>query len=167
MPHYNIWIMKSLNELKNQLYSSDWNISLNSAERLAKLNSNKSVSILIEGLNSNNNFTRNACALGIRGMKNEYAFKELWNCIMKLGPYEEIGTLVYALEMSDCSCHLLELLSLYIDGNFEVENSIETIISEQIFKIKDVEESKLKKLILSNKLKLSHLKIITKKINEA
>lgn len=75
--------------LKRKLFSENWKISLSAADELAYLNTKDAISILIEGLKSENNFFRNASALAIRDSNNNLAFNELWNRIIVLGPHEE------------------------------------------------------------------------------
>ena len=154
-------------ELKSNLFNDNWDTSLKAADLLAKSNTNETIAILIEGLNSENNFIRNASALGIRNTNNQFAFNALWIRIMELGPNEEIGTLVYALEMADCSNYLIELLDLFFNSNFEVSHSVKTIIEQQIFYLNDDEYIKVYELLNSKKLTINQMGIKYKRKNEA
>ena len=120
-------------QLKINLYSKDWKTSIAAADKLAELNTPLAISILIEGLKSNDNFIRNASSLGISEANNKSAYLALWNRILELGADEEIGTLVYSMETADCSNYLLEIIKLYYNGNYEVQNSASTILDEQTF----------------------------------
>lgn len=153
--------------LKRKLFLENWKISLSAADELAYLNTKDAISILIEGLKSENNFIRNASALGIRDSNNKLAFNELWNRIIELGPHEEIGTLIYAMEMADCSRFLLKMLELFFIGNYEVKSSVSTIIDKQIFLLTTEEMLKSEEILESNKLTFKCMNIKYKIINEA
>ena len=161
--------MKSqdLEDLKNNLYSKDWKTSLKAADKLAELNTFSAISILIEGIKSEDNWIRNASALGIREAKNELAHIALWNRIIELGPYEEIGTLVYSMEKADCSNYLVELINLYIEGNYEVGNSTLTVMSEQTFKLNNEELTKIERILKKHGKIFEELKLKYSIINEA
>lgn len=144
MPHLIKTSLEDISNLKTDLYSEDWETSLKASDTLAKLNRPETISILIVALNSENSWTRNSAALGIRKTNNNSAFRALLDRIKELGPDEEIGTLVYSLETGDCSKYLLNIIDLHFNGNFEVENATTTILNEQEFKLTTEEFEKLK-----------------------
>ncbi len=158
---------QDLEDLKKNLYSKDWKTTLNAADKLAELNTFSAISILIEGIKSDDSRIRNASALGIRGAKNELAHIALWNRIIELGPNEEIGTLVYSMETADCSNYLVELFNINIKGNFEVKNSTLTIMSEQTFKLNNEELTKIERILKKHSKKFGELKLKFSIINEA
>ncbi|MBC7451062.1 MAG: hypothetical protein H7259_06200 [Cytophagales bacterium] len=159
--------MNNIDELKTNLYSNNWETSLDAADKLAELSTPIALSILIEGLKSNDISVRNASALGIREANNESAFLALWNRIVELGPDEQIGTLVYSMEATDCSNYLLEIINLYLNGNFEVENSSEVILTEQTFFVTDEELIAIKKELENHDMKIEDLSVKYKIKNEA
>ena len=121
-----------ITQLEQDLFSNNWETSLNAADRLAEIGSDESINTLIKALASDNNFTRNAAALGIRELNSKNAFYALYNRILELGPNEEIGTLLYGLETSEDASFLIELVEFFFLGNYEVKHSIKTIFDKQI-----------------------------------
>lgn len=151
--------LDNLEELESNLFSNDWEVSVDAADKLAGLNTPESIAVLIKAIDSDDNFIRNAAALGIREANNEVAFLALWNRIIELGPDEEIGTLVYSMEMADCSNYLLELINLYFNGNYEVENSTSVIINEQTFNLTKEELIKIKEELNNQDMTLEDLNV--------
>jgi len=166
MPHLIKTSLEDISNLKTNLYSEDWETSLKASDTLARLNNPEAISVLIDALNSKNNWTRNSAALGIRETNNNYAFRALLERIKELGPHEEIGTLVYSLETVDCSEYLLDIIELHFNGNFEVENATTTILNEQEFKLSNEEFEKLKSKLQEYGMTVEDFDI-KYKINEA
>jgi HEAT repeat protein len=121
--------------LSEQLKSDDWDTSLSAADKLGDIGTDESVQPLLDSIKSDNNFKRNAAALGLMRTKNQKYFDSLMNRIKELGPNEEIGTLFYALENFDCSLNLYDIVELCLSGNGEVQMSAATIFHEQTFKV--------------------------------
>lgn len=160
MPHLKIAaILEDLVELKKMLFSDDWNESLDAADKLAEINSSKSIAILIEGIKSENNLIRNSAALGIRELRNNEAYKELWKRILELGPNGEVGTLVYSMEFADCSKYLSQLVNLFKHGNYEVQNMTHNIIYNQVFYVSENEYIRVKDLLVDLEFDFDDIKI--------
>ncbi len=131
--------MHILKTLKDELYSSDWEISLNASDKLSEIYTPESIEILTDALQSSDNFIRNSGALGIRELKNQEAYKILLKRILELGPNEKIGTLVYSLEYADCKRNLDDLIELFLKGNYEVRMGLNEIFTEQTFELTNEE----------------------------
>jgi hypothetical protein len=81
------------------------------------------------------------------------------NRIKELGPDEEIGTLVYALEDFDCSLNLFDIAELYLRGNAEVQMGTTTILNEQKFKLTKQELKRVRDLLNKFNYSLDGFKI--------
>jgi len=126
---------KEILKLKEEITSEDWKTSLSAADRLANIKTKESLQVLVDNLKSENNFIRNAAALGLMQTGDQEYFEPLIKRIKELGTEEEIGTLVYALENFDCSTILPDIVTLYLKGNFEVRQATTNILNEQSFKL--------------------------------
>ncbi len=145
--------------LGQQLKSDDWEISLSAADRLGDIGTDQSVQPLLDSLKSDNNFKRNAAALGLMRTKNQKYFDSLMSRIKELGPNEEIGTLFYALENFDCSLNLYDIVELCLSGNGEVQMSAATIFDEQTFKVTKKEIRRVNDLLNKSSYSLKSLGI--------
>lgn len=125
------------------MYSENWEESLSAADQLAAMHTDEAIAFLVEALDSNDNWIRNAASLGIREANNSSASKALLERIKELGTDEEIGTLVYSLETFDCSRNLLDIVNLYFDGNYEVKVSAKAIFEDQQFQLTQKELGKV------------------------
>lgn len=153
-----------INQLKANLYSDVWKTSLEAADTLSELNTNEAIDILIDALSSENNFIRNASALGIREADSKKAFDALFNRIKELGPHEEIGTLVYSLETANCNDYIMDLIDFYFNGNLEVTSALTTIFNEQNFVLTKDSMNKLEAILKRNNTTIQNFKlnVITK-----
>jgi len=148
-----------INILKEQINSDDWGTSLSAADRLGDIGTEESVQLLLDTLKSNDNFKRNAAALGLMRTKNQRCFAPLMNRIKELGTDEEIGTLVYALEDFDCSSNLYDIVNLYVRGNAEVQMGTTTILNDQKFKLTKQEMKRVRDLLNEFNYSLDGFKI--------
>jgi HEAT repeat protein len=133
--------------LKEQVKSDDWETSLSAADRLGDIGTEEAIQPLLDNLKSDDNFRRNAAALGLMRTKNQKYFNTLINRIKELGVREEIGTLVYALENFDCSLNLYDIVDLYLNGNAEVQMGTTTILNEQKFTLTKEEIKRVSDLL--------------------
>lgn len=135
--------MTDLQSIKDRLYSKNWEESLSAVDQLAAMHTEEAITILVEALDSTDNWIRNAASLGIREANNPSASKALLERIKELGTDEEIGTLVYSLETFDSSRNLLDIVNLYFNGNYEVKVSAKTILEDQQFQLTQNELEKV------------------------
>jgi hypothetical protein len=155
----NTFMDKEIFKLREEIKSNVWETCLSAADRLADMGTEESVQLLVDYLQSNENFTRNAAALGLMRTGNQKYLSPLINRIKELGPQEEIGTLVYALESFDCNTILLDIVSLYLEGNFEVRQATTNILNEQSFQVTKKELEKIEKQLEDHDYALDSFKI--------
>lgn len=146
-------------KLFEQFKSSTWEVKLEVADKIAKLNSEEGNLFLVEQLESDDVLTRNAAALGIRETHSNYFLEPLMTRITNLGLHENIGTLVYALENLNCSNHLVHIIALYINGSTEVKMSTSTILQEQEFNISKLDKENIDVELKKDNQTLDGLKI--------
>ena len=146
-------------KLFEQFKSSTWEVKLEVADKIAKLNSEEGNLFLVEQLESDDVLTRNAAALGIRETHNNYFLEPLMTRITSLGLHENIGTLVYALENLNCSNQLVHIIALYINGSAEVKMSTSTILQEQEFNISKLDKENIDLELKKDNQTLDGLKI--------
>ena len=79
--------------------------------------------------------------------------------IKELGPEEEIGTLVYALEDFDCSAILPDIVTLYLKGNFEVRQATTNILNKQSFKVTTKELNEIENELKDYEYSLDSFKV--------
>ena len=126
-------IPNHIEHLKASIHSVDWETAKNASDELATIGGKEVVDFLISLLNQSNAKLRNVAALGLREMRDNCAIEPLLNAINKKGNENNRGTMVYALQTSDCSQKLPEIFDLLFYGNFEVRMMASTILEEQIF----------------------------------
>lgn len=105
--------------------------SLEDIRKRGKAHGVGSVTLLLKNKDAQ---IRNAAALILREMRNDKAVEPLMKAIKNSRDRNNIGTLVYALEVLDCSKWLLALIDLVLHGNYEVQNHALAIIAKQSFK---------------------------------
>ena len=130
-----------MQDLFEKFNSSDFELSQNAADEIARRNTREGNEFLIKQLSSNDNLKRNTSALGMSESRNEFFKEPLLQRILELGTKEDIGTLVYALESFDCSDLLVEIIKLHVNGSDEVKMGTSTILLEQKFKISEQEKN--------------------------
>lgn len=145
--------------LKQQIASDNWEINLSAADRLGDIGTDESVHPLLDNLKSDDNFKRNAAALGLMRTKNQKYFDSLMNRIKELGLDEDRGTLVFALEAFDCSSNLYDIVDLYLNGNAEVRMGTTTILNDQKFKLTRKEIKRVSDLLHRFNYSLDEFKI--------
>ena len=150
---------KEIAKLKQEIKSDDWKTSLSAADRLADIGTEESVQLLVDNLQSEDNFIRNAAALGLMRTGNQKFFNPLINRIKELGSEEEIGTLVYALEGFDCCAILSDIVNLFLKGNFEVRQATTNILNDQSFQVTRKELEKIEKQLKDHDYSLDSFKI--------
>ena len=150
---------KAILKLKEEITSEDWQISLSAAERLANIKTKESLQVLVDSLKSENHLIRNAAALGPMQTSDQEYVEPLIKRIKELGPEEEIGTLVYALEDFDCSAILPDIVTLYLKGNFEVRQATTNILNKQSFKVTTKELNEIENELKDYEYSLDSFKV--------
>ena len=125
--------MRSLKELKQDILSDDWKTALAASDALAQIGGKAALDILLPLLSSPASWTRNAAALGLRDIGDNAAVEPLVHAISALGPQDDRGTLVYALQSLDCSRQFRFLFDLTLCDVFELQNHALAILKEQEF----------------------------------
>ncbi len=145
--------MKDYREIINQLYSENWDESLEASDRLVKIyeSNNQIVDLLIEVLeNAESDNAINATALALREISDNKAFDALLKAIEKRKSSNNISTLVYALENYNCKNHFLDIFSLFVFSNkADVMLSSYNILTEQVFEVSR-EDLNIAQKILNN-----------------
>ena len=129
---------------RHRIITKDSKISLAVVKKRRQINGIKDVISLLKSKNAQ---IRNSAALTLRDMQDNKAVKPLMKAIKDPGNKKDCGTLVYALEVLDCSKCLLTLVDLALHGNYEVQNHALTIITEQSFKANPKDISKARAMI--------------------
>lgn len=144
-----ILMERELEKLKEQIKSDDWDTCLSAVDRLAQIDSTESTNILLDMLKSGDSQIRNLAAVAMRESKNQKYFGPLIKRINELGPSGQIGTLVYALELLDCSHNLFDIANLNLNSgtNLEVKHSTTVILNEQDFLVTKDELKKVNELL--------------------
>jgi|GEM_PF-3549123 len=109
----------SLQALRNALESEDWEAAYKAAQALGSLATQESEQALIDALGSASPLTRNSAALAIPDRKLQRAVPALVNAILNPANLNHRGTLVYALEVMDCTQLFSFLFRLALEGNYE------------------------------------------------
>lgn len=87
---------------------------------------------LLKGLRSVVHRERNGAALELRELVQD-AIVAIWRSIRRPANRNNRGTLVYTLELLDCSEHFDDLIDLAINGNLEVQCHALRILQRQSF----------------------------------
>lgn len=148
-----------ISKLREEISSEDWETSLSAAERLADMGTSESILLLVENLRKKSASIRNAAALGLMRIPREEHLVYLIERIRELGPKEEIGTLVYALECFNCSAILTDIVNLYLNGNFEVRQSANNILNDQSFVLSNIEWEEINRKLQEQDLTLDSFNI--------
>lgn len=112
---------------------------------------------LIAQLESTNSDERNLAALALMDIGEPIAVSPLFSAIFKHGNEDNRGTLVYAVSYFDCTGHLEQLITLVLDGNFEVCWHALEIIESQEFECSEVDSARaLLSEVKRSKLKHEH-----------
>ena len=126
-----------IEELKENIFSEDWELVKSSADKLGEIGGEKVVDFLISLLLLDNSGIRNRAALALEDIKDNRAVEPLLNAIFKKENHNYNGTLVYALESLDCSGKLKEIFRILIYETYEAKMVADTILSEQKFDFND------------------------------
>lgn len=129
-----------MRELFENFNSLDPDTIQNAADEIARRNAEEGNKFLIEKLSSNDPWIRNTVALAMNESENVVFKEPLINRIRQLGPKDQIGTLVFALEAFDCSDILVEIIKLHVNGEAEIKMGTSTILTEQKFLITEEEK---------------------------
>jgi hypothetical protein len=123
--------------LKEKLRSDNLETCRAAVEKLAKLDTDDSTTILLDLLKSNDPQMRNLVSSAMSETRDQKYFNPLLTRINELGVREQIGTLVYALGFLDCSRNLYDIANLYLNAgkNGEVLMATTTILNEQSFQL--------------------------------
>jgi hypothetical protein len=128
-----------VHRLRGDLNSDIWDTALAAAEGLGRLNTPAARAALIQGLGSDSGTTRNCAALAIRDAQWQEAVPALVEAILKPANARNRGTLVYALEVMDCSQHFSFLFRLALEGNLECRSHALGILWNGGFRVSDEE----------------------------
>lgn len=158
--------MNKLTQLKKQFESDNWETRLKASDELVAIGTEEAFEFLLDQLESEDNWIRNAAVLGLMETRRQEFFKPIIDRISELGFHEEIGTMVYALENFDCSEELLLICKLYLNGNAEVQMSTSSILAEQNFTLTEDELSDIQGLLAEHDLKTENFKIKYKVVDK-
>ena len=129
----------SLQALRNALESENWETACEAAQELGRLATRASEQALIDALGSTSPLTRNSAALAIRDRKLQKAVPALVNAILNPANLNYRGTLVYALEVMDCTQLFSFLFRLALEGNYECRMIALGILANKCFYVSDDE----------------------------
>ena len=93
---------------------------------------------LVSRLSSSDPFIRNGAALDLRDLAESgtsVPVEPFLAAISDLANRDNRGTLVYALQMMDCTECFASLFDLALHGNFECQNHALTILEEQAIRV--------------------------------
>lgn len=124
---------KSLDDLRDEIQSVDWQTAVAAADALAEHGA-AALPVLLPLLASQSAQTRDAVALALRNIADNAAVEPLVDAIRSPGTAGNRGTFVYALETHDCSDYLLFLFDLALSDAFEVQNHALNILLAQQFR---------------------------------
>ena len=122
-----------LEKIKADIFSDDWDKIKNATNHLFNLGGKENIDYLLGLLDHKDSSIRNAVALTFRDNKFNEAVEPLFKSINKEENKNYRGTMVYALQMLDCSHKLQEIFKLLFYGNYEVKMGVLTILEEQKF----------------------------------
>ncbi len=119
--------------LKKNIFSDDWDLVKKSAQRLGELGGKDITDFLISLIEQSDSGIRNRAALALEEIRDERALEPLLKSINKKENFNFNGTMVFALESSDCSKHLVEIFEILFYQTYESKMSAMSILDTQIF----------------------------------
>lgn len=154
-----------IDKLKSDILSDDWEKMIPASNRIFEIGGQENINYLINLLDNENSSVRNAVALTFRDNKYNEAIEPLLKAINKIENVSHRGTMVYALETMDCKVKFRELFILLFNGinNWEVQNSVLTILDEQEFEFSEEDLRFIKESWDSLKDKWNQLNFIDEK----
>jgi hypothetical protein len=135
-----------IEKLKKDIFSDNWELALSSADRLGKIGNDEEIDFLISLLLSDKSSMRNLAALGLRDNKIDRAIDPLLKAIFIKENYNNNGTMVYALELLDCSKKLVEIFKILFYQGFEAKLHSYSILSEQTFEFANQDLKEIKRM---------------------
>lgn len=123
----------TIEDLKNGIFSDNWDTAISSADKLVKIGGDDVVKFLIGLLESKNADLRNIAALALRDLEDNKAIDPLLNSIFNPENKNNNGTLVYALQTLDCKNKLVEIFRILFYQGFEAKMGAYKILNKQIF----------------------------------
>lgn len=140
---------KRIENLKNQILTSNWEVAKLSIDDLTKARSDEIIEFFISLLDQEDAAIRNRAALALSDLKAHQAVKPLIASIFKPENKNYNGTMVYALQELNCEHQLVELFQILFYHDYEAKTGAITILEEQIFSFNEHDLFKIKEMWLA------------------
>jgi hypothetical protein len=119
--------------LKSNMFSNDWELVCDSANKLGKFGGREITDFLISLLENENSGIRDRASLALEEIGDNKALKPLLRAIFNKQNKIHSGTMVFALESLDCSKHLKDIYKILFYFAYECKMGAMSILETQIF----------------------------------